>query len=75
MGNRRIARCGQGTHLGLPPSDTCLCNCIILTMLGSLALGSEHVASGDPRLAFSQVGRGEGQLDLGDENGSRRVGK
>ena len=76
MGNRRIARCGRSTHLGFDPmtsSGICLWGCVILTVLSSLALGSEHVASGHARLGFSQVGRG-GQLGSGEKDGSRRVG-
>lgn len=76
--NGRIARCGQGTHLGFDPmasSGTCLWDCVILSMLSSLALGSEYVPSRHARLGFSQISRGEGQLDLGEEDGGRKVGK
>lgn len=43
-------------------------------MLSSLALGSEYVPSRHARLGFSQISR-EGQLDLGEGDGSRKVGK
>lgn len=53
--NGRIARCGEGTHLGfdaMTSSGTCLWDCVILSMLSSLALGGEYVPVDMPGLGF-----------------------